>query len=73
MNWAVIICFCIIPMLAWIATLISMKGYELDGARIKEIQAVNGARKSYIAAGHTIEEAMEVYKTAADVEAKPVA
>ena len=73
MNWAVIICFCIIPMLAWIATLIAMKGYELDGARIKEIQAVNGARKAYIAAGHTLEEAMEAYKTTADVESKPVA
>ena len=73
MNWAVIICFCIIPMLAWVATLIAMKGYELDGARIKEIQAVNGARKAYIAAGHTIEEAMAVYQTTADVENKPVA
>ena len=73
MNWAVIICFCIIPMLAWIATLISMKGYELDGARIKEIQAVNGARKAYIAAGHTLEEAMETYKTIADVEEKSIA
>ena len=73
MNWAVIICFCIIPMLAWVATLIAMKGYELDGARIKEIQAVNGARKAYIAAGHSVEEAMEAYKTVEDVEAKPVA
>ena len=60
-------------MLAWIATLIAMKGYELDGARIKEIQAINGARKQYVAAGHTLEEAMEVYKTVEDVEAKPVA
>ena len=73
MNWAVIICFCIIPMLAWVATLIAMKGYELDGARIKEIQGVNGARKAYIAAGHSVEEAMEAYKTVEDVEAKPVA
>jgi Na+/melibiose symporter-like transporter len=73
MNWAVIICFCIIPMLAWIATLWAMKGYELDGKRVKEIQAVNGARKNYISAGHTIEEAMEVYKTMEDVETKPVA
>ena len=67
MNWAVIICFCIIPMLAWIATLVAMKGYELDGDRIKEIQAINGARKAYIAAGHTLEEAMEDIKTADDV------
>ncbi len=67
MNWAVIICFCIIPMLAWIATLIAMKGYELDGARIKEIQAVNTARKAYITGGHTLEEAMEAIKTVDDV------
>ena len=73
MNWAVIICFCIIPMLAWIAPLIAMKGYELDGKRIKEIQAITGARKSYIAAGHTLEEAMEAYKTVEDVESKKIA
>ncbi len=66
MNWAVIICFCIIPMLAWIATLVAMKGYELDGARIKEIQAINAARKAYIADGHTLEEAMAAIKTAED-------
>ena len=70
MNWVVIILFCAIPMLAWAATLLAMKGYELDGARVKEIQAVNAARKAYIAAGHTIEEAMDVYKTLADVEKK---
>lgn len=66
MNWAVIICFCIIPMLAWIATLVAMKGYELDGARIKEIQAVNAARKAYMAEGHTLEEAMAAIKSADD-------
>lgn len=66
MNWAVIICFCIIPMLAWIATLVAMKGYELDGARIKEIQAVNAARKAYMAEGHTLEEAMATIKSADD-------
>ena len=40
-----------------------MKGYKLTGARMKEIQEVNAARKAYIADGHTLEEAMEVYKT----------
>ena len=73
MNWAVIVLFCLIPMLAWVATLWAMKGYELDGKRVKEIQAVNGARKAYIAAGHTIEEAMEVYKSVEDVESKQIA
>ena len=70
MNWVVIALFCIVPMLAWVLTLWAMKGYELDGKRVKEIQAVNGARKAYIAAGHTLEEAMEAYKTVEDVEAK---
>ncbi|MBR6666745.1 MAG: MFS transporter [Clostridia bacterium] len=73
MNWVVIILFCAIPMLAWAATLLAMKGYELDGARVKEIQAINAARKAYIAAGHSIEEAMDVYKTVEDVEKKSIA
>ena len=60
---AIIVMFCVIPMVAWIATLLAMKGYKLTGARMKEIQEVNAARKAYIADGHTLEEAMEVYKT----------
>ena len=31
MNWVVIVLFCIIPMVAWAATLIAMKGYTLTG------------------------------------------
>ena len=73
MNWVVIVLFCIIPMVAWLATLWAMKGYSLTGSRMKEIQAINGARKSYIAAGHTLEEAMEAYKTVEDVNNKPAA
>lgn len=34
---------------AWAATLIAMKGYALTGDRMKEIQAVNTARKDAIA------------------------
>ena len=73
MNWVVIALFCLVPMAAWLLTLFAMKGYELDGKRIKEIQAINGARKSYIAAGHTLEEAMEAYKNVEDVESKKIA
>ena len=58
MNWVVIVCFCIIPMLAWVATLWAMKGYELDGQRVKTVQAVNAARKAAIADGMSMEEAM---------------
>ncbi len=67
---AVIVMFCVIPMLAWAATLWAMKGYSLTGKKMKEIQAVNNARKAYVATGKTLEEAMEVYKTAEDVEQK---
>ena len=63
---AVIIMFCVIPMLAWIATLVAMKGYSLTGEKMKEIQAVNGARKKAIASGMTLEPVsythLDVYK-----------
>ena len=59
---AVIIMFCVIPMLAWAATLWAMKGYSLTGARMKEIQEVNAQRKQAIAQGMSLEEAMEKYK-----------
>ncbi len=62
MNWVVIILFCIIPMIAWIATLIAMKGYKLTGSYMKEIQNVNAARRDAIAKGMSLEEAMETWK-----------
>ena len=62
MNWVVIVLFCIVPMIAWIITLIAMKGYDLTGDRMKEIQAVNAQRKDAIEKGMSMEEAMETYK-----------
>lgn len=59
---AIIVMFCVIPMIAWAATLWAMKGYSLTGAKMKEIQAVNAARKQAIAQGMTVEEAMEKWK-----------
>ena len=44
---AVIVMFCVIPMIAWVATLWAMKGYELDGKRVKEIQAITLFGSSY--------------------------
>ncbi len=58
MQGVVIVLFCVIPMIAWGLTLISMKGYTLDGKRIKTIQAVNSARKAAVTEGMSMDEAM---------------
>ena len=68
MNRVVIVLFCIVPMLAWAATLICMKKYELTGPRMKEIQAINAARKEGVAKGMTLEEAMQKWQTIEDVK-----
>ena len=58
MNWVVIALFCLVPMCAWALTLWAMKGYALDGERVKTIQAVNAARKAAVANGMSMDEAM---------------
>lgn len=63
MNMVVIVLFCIIPMVAWTATLIAMKGYSLTGEKMKEIQAINACRRDAVANGMKLEEAMEKYVT----------
>ena len=63
MNWVVIVLFCIIPMVAWAATLIAMKGYTLTGAKMKEIQTVNACRRDAVAKGMKLEEAMDKWQT----------
>ena len=63
MNWVVIVLFCIIPMVAWAATLIAMKGYTLTGAKMKEIQTVNACRRDAVAKGMKLEEAMDRWQT----------
>ena len=65
---AVIVMFCIIPMIAWAATLWAMKGYSLTGAKMKEIQAVNNARKAAVAGGMPLTQAMDTIKTVEDAE-----
>lgn len=62
MNLVVIVLFCVVPMVAWIATLIAMKGYSLTGEKMKHIQAVNAKRKEAIADGMNLEDAMKTYK-----------
>jgi len=68
MNIVVIVTFCVIPMVAWALTLWAMKGYELSGPRMKEIQAINNARKDAIAGGLTMEEAMAKIQTVEDIK-----
>ena len=68
MNWVVIALFCIVPMCAWAITLWAMKGYELSGPRMKEIQAINAARKELVAQGKSLEEAMKVIQTVEDIK-----
>lgn len=58
MNVVVVVLFCVIPMIAWALTLLAMKGYSLDGKRIKTIQAVNAARKAAVEGGMSMDEAM---------------
>ncbi len=68
MNWVVIALFCIVPMVAWALTIWAMKGYSLDGKRVKEIQAVNAARKAAVANGMSMEEAMNTITDATVLE-----
>ena len=68
MNWVVIALFCIVPMVAWAITLIAMRGYELSGPRMKEIQAINAARKELVAQGMTLEQAMAKIQTVEDIK-----
>ena len=63
MNWVVIVLFCVIPMVAWAATLIAMKGYALTGEKMKEIQAVNACRRDAVANGMKLEDAREKWQT----------
>ena len=70
MKEVVIITFCVIPMIAWVLTLWAMKGYELSGSRMKEIQAINAVRKDAIAKGMRLEEAMKKWQTIEDVPAE---
>ena len=64
MNVVVIVLFCVIPMVAWAATLIAMKGYSLTGEKMKEIQAVNACRRDAVAEGMSLEDAINKWQTA---------
>lgn len=63
MKTLAIILFCVVPMVAWVITLIAMRSYHLSGERMKEIQAVNAVRKDAVKNGMTLEDAMEKWIT----------
>lgn len=67
-----IITFCLLPMAAWLVTLICMRFYKLSGARLREIQAVNSVRKAAINGGMPKDEAMVTWKTIDQVPAEYV-
>ncbi|MGN0506327.1 MAG: MFS transporter [Lachnospiraceae bacterium] len=67
MKWVVILLFCILPILAWLITQFAMHHYSLTGTRMKEIQAVNAARREAVNKGMTFEEAMQRFQTAGDL------
>ncbi len=62
MKLLVILLFCVLPMLAWIATLLAMKHYDLSGERMRKIQEVNYLRKKALEGGMSIQEAMDKYQ-----------
>lgn len=65
-----IICFCLLPMIAWLITLVCMKFYKLSGDKLKEIQAVNAVRKEAISGGMPKEEALATWRTIDQVPAQ---
>lgn len=68
MKTLVIFLFAVLPMLAWILTLIAMKKYTLTGERMEEIQAVNYQRKEAINNGMDVKEAMNTFNSKEDID-----
>ena len=45
-NMAIMVCFCIVPILGHIATIIAMRWYDLDKDKMAEIQAELDRRRN---------------------------
>ncbi len=69
METSAILCFCVLPMIAWIITVFCMTRYGLSGKKLQEIQAVNAVRKAAVQGGMSMEQAMETWKTIDQVPA----
>lgn len=63
METSAIICFCILPMAAWLITVFCMTRYGLSGKKLQEIQAVNAVRKAAVQGGMSMEQAMATWQT----------
>lgn len=73
MKLSAIICFCVLPMVAWMVTVFCMTRYRLSGKKLEEIQAVNAVRKAAVGGGMSMEEAMATWQTIDQVPAEYVA
>ncbi len=69
MQLSAIICFCLLPMTAWLITSFCMTRYGLSGKRLQEIQAVNAVRKAAVQGGMSMEQAMYTWRTIDQVPA----
>ncbi len=69
MEASTIICFCVLPMVAWMVTVFCMTRYGLSGKKLQEIQAVNAVRKTAVQGGMSMEQAMATWQTIDQVPA----
>ena len=72
MKLSAIICFCLLPMAAWLVTIFCMTRYSLSGDKMREVQAVNAVRKAAVQSGMPMEEAMKTWQTIDQVPAEYV-
>ncbi|MBR0355763.1 MAG: hypothetical protein IJK35_10355, partial [Oscillospiraceae bacterium] len=63
MKLSAVICFCLLPMAAWLVTIFCMTRYSLSGEKMREVQAVNAVRKAAVQRGMSMEQAMETWQT----------
>ena len=70
MKLSAIICFCLLPMAAWLVTIFCMTRYSLSGDKMREVQAVNAVRKAAVQSGMSMEEAMKTWQTIDQVPAE---
>ena len=70
MKLSAIICFCLLPMAAWLVTIFCMTRYSLSGKKMQEVQAVNAVRKVAVQGGMPMSEAMKTWQTVDQVPAE---